>query len=254
MLFGDTSSTRPWANDSRVEIHGPGFSKVVLGPDAAGDWEKYLDLMVASIADNGGRSCVNASGVWVTAHADEIAEALSARLAKIAPLPADDERAQLAPFSDARLARAISNTIDGELAEPGARDVTAAHRAGPRVVEFEGCTYLLPTVLRCERDHSLANREFLFPFASVVEVRPEEIPAALGHTLVVSAITEDRALIQRLTTSPRVGRLNLGPIPTPQIRWDQPHEGNLFDHLYARRAFQSLLPAIPQQPGRAARV
>ena len=38
--------------------------------------------------------------------------------------------------------------------------------------------------------------------------------------------------------SPLVGRLNLGAIATNQIRWDQPHEGNLFDHLYARRAFQ----------------
>jgi hypothetical protein len=35
-----------------------------------------------------------------------------------------------------------------------------------------------------------------------------------------------------------VGRLNLGGIPTCKISWDQPHEGNLFDHLYARRAFQ----------------
>jgi hypothetical protein len=23
-----------------------------------------------------------------------------------------------------------------------------------------------------------------------------------------------------------------------KIAWDQPHEGNLFEHLYARRAFQ----------------
>jgi hypothetical protein len=29
-----------------------------------------------------------------------------------------------------------------------------------------------------------------------------------------------------------------------QIQWDQPHEGNLFDHLYARRAFQRTLQAI----------
>ena len=35
-----------------------------------------------------------------------------------------------------------------------------------------------------------------------------------------------------------VDRLNVGPIPTWQLSWDQPHEGNLFDHLYARRAFQ----------------
>ena len=38
--------------------------------------------------------------------------------------------------------------------------------------------------------------------------------------------------------SPHVDRLNLGPIPTNQIGWDQPHEGNLFDHLYGRRAIQ----------------
>ena len=35
-----------------------------------------------------------------------------------------------------------------------------------------------------------------------------------------------------------VGRLNIGPIATNHIQWDQPHEGNLFDHQYARPAFQ----------------
>jgi hypothetical protein len=29
-----------------------------------------------------------------------------------------------------------------------------------------------------------------------------------------------------------------------QIQWDQPHEGNLFDHFCARRAFQRTLEAI----------
>ena len=28
----------------RIEVHGPGFSKIVLGPDCVGDWEKYLDF------------------------------------------------------------------------------------------------------------------------------------------------------------------------------------------------------------------
>lgn len=245
MLFGDASSTRPWAQDPRIEIHGPGYSKIVLGPDASERWEDYLDVIVASILENGGRSCVNASGVWVTAHADEIAEALAARLAKVVPLRAEDERAEIAPFTSAGLARRISEMIDGELEEPGAREVTAAARGGPRLMEFQSCAYLLPTILRCEREHPLANREFLFPFASVVEVPVDEIPGALGSTLVVTAITEDRRLIQRLTSSPLVGRLNLGAIPTTRIRWDQPHEGNLFEHLHARRAFQSALAATP---------
>ena len=44
--------------------------------------------------------------------------------------------------------------------------------------------------------------------------------------------------MQRLLDSPLLHRLNLGPIPTPHVTFDQPHEGNLFEHLYARRALQ----------------
>jgi hypothetical protein len=37
-----------------------------------------------------------------------------------------------------------------------------------------------------------------------------------------------------------IGRLNLGPVPTSVLQWDQPHEGNIFTHLYQQRAFQKL--------------
>ena len=36
---------------------------------------------------------------------------------------------------------------------------------------------------------------------------------------------------------PDIGRLNLGPVPTSALHWDQPHEGNIFTHLYQQRAF-----------------
>ena len=85
MVFGDVGSTKRWKSDPRVEVHGPGWSKVVIGPDLADDWERYIDVIVESISNNGGRSCVNASGVWVTRHADRIAEALAARLAQVTP-------------------------------------------------------------------------------------------------------------------------------------------------------------------------
>jgi hypothetical protein len=64
------------------------------------------------------------------------------------------------------------------------------------------------------------------------------MPDAIGRTLVVSAVTSDRRFIDALMASPNVDRLNVGPIPTYQISWDQPHEGNLFEHLYRQRAFQ----------------
>ena len=239
MVFGDVSSTRQWQGDPRIEVHGPGYSKIVIGEDCADDWEQYIDVMVSSILENSGRSCINASGVWTPSHAAEIAEALAVRLAAVAPRDATDERAQIAPFANAALAGRISQTIDGELDDETARDVTAAYRQGPRLATFQDCAYLLPTIVLCDSPaHPLANREFLFPFASVVPVKHDAIPRALGPSLVLTAITHDRKLIARLLASPGVGRLNLGAIPTQRISWDQPHEGNLFDHLYARRAFQ----------------
>jgi hypothetical protein len=241
LLFGDSSTTGAWSNDPRVEIHGPGYSKIIIGADCVDDWEQYLDVIVASIADNGGRSCVNASAVWTPAHADEISKALAKRLAQIVPRAADDEHAQLAPFVDPNVAARINAIIEQGLTEPGARDVTAAYRDGDRLVNWNNCSYLLPTVIRSEHDHPLAMKEFLFPFASVLQVDQEQIPSHLGPTLVVTALTKDPRLIQTLVNSPRIDRLNIGALPTNQVSWDQPHEGNLFDHLYARRAFQQAI-------------
>jgi len=174
--------------------------------------------------------------VWTPRHADEIAEALAERLAKIVPRAADDEDAKIAPFVDPQVATRINSIIDQHL--DGARDVTAAHRDGKRLAVWNNCSYLLPTVIRCEADHTLAAKEFLFPFASVVQVNQNEIASVLPPSLVVTAITKDPQLIQTLVASPHVDRLNIGAMPTNQVSWDQPHEGNLFDHLYGRRAFQ----------------
>ena len=209
---------------------------MILGEDQADNWDQYIDVIAASVADNSGRSCVNASAVWTPRHAEEIAEALAQKLASIQPKPADDPAAQLAPFADPNIARRISVIIDDGLTEPGARETT---KHGARVVEFGSCTYLMPTIVHCKSpEHPLANREFLFPFAAVVECPQSEVIRRIGPTLVVTALTNDEEFRRELLASPHMGRLNFGPIPTNRISWDQPHEGNLFDHLYARRAFQ----------------
>ena len=248
MVFGDVGSTKRWKASGHVEVHGPGYSKVVIGPDLADQWEQYIDVIAESMSNNGGRSCVNASGVWVTKHADKIAEALAKKLSSVIPRSADDPEAVLAPFADPDTAKRISATIDGDMATEGtestegkrtARDVSAELR-GDRVASAHGGTYLLPTVIRCDASHPLANREFLFPFASVVEVPASAMPECLGSSLVVTCISNDPAFRARFVASPHVDRLNFGPLSTTQIGWDQPHEGNLFEHLYARRAIQRL--------------
>jgi hypothetical protein len=242
MVFGDVGSTKRWKADGRVEVHGPGYSKVVIGPDVADQWEQYIDVIAESMSNNGGRSCVNASGVWVTKHADAIAEALAKKLSSVIPRSADDPEAVLAPFADSETAKRISATIDGDMAgEAGtARDISASVRGTDRVATAHGGTYLLPTVIRSDANHPLANREFLFPFASVVEVPAADLPDVLGPSLVVTCISNDPAFRARFVASPHVDRLNFGALSTTQIGWDQPHEGNLFEHLYARRAIQRL--------------
>ncbi|RKU16468.1 aldehyde dehydrogenase [Candidatus Poribacteria bacterium] len=235
MLFGGGSTVAPWVNTPRVEIHGPGRSKVIIHEDGQNNWERYLDLIVESVAKNGGRSCINASGVWVTAHGREIAEAVAERLARIEPKPLDHPEAGIAAWANPKSAHGISSLIDRHLKELGATELTT----GDRVVELDGCTFLRPTVIWCDdAEHPLANIEFPFPFVSVVEVPPTQLVEAIGETLVATAITEDTSLTRDLIATPLIDRLNLGAIPTNQISWDSPHEGNLFEHLYRQRAFQ----------------
>ena len=239
MVFGGESTVGPWRSDPRIEIHGPGRSKVLLGADVVDEWEEYTDVMVDSVAENGGRSCINASGVWVPSRGREIAEGLAERLVKVEPLALDDPEAPLAAFSNPVIAQKLSDLIDTQLKQERAEDVTARVRGGsPRLVEVDGCTFLRPTVIWCEdRKHPLANAEYLFPFVSVVQVPHEELADAIGPTLVASCITDDEELSRRLLDCGDVDRLNLGPVKTNQISWDQPHEGNLFEFLYRQRSF-----------------
>jgi len=239
MLFGGSATTKPYADDPRVEVHGPGYSKIILGDDAADGWESYLDVMVSSILANGGRSCINASGVWTPRNGRAIAEAIAKKLAEVEALPADDPDAQIAAFANPGAAEMMSQSIDQMLLAAGAVDLTEAARGSSRLVRRGRVAYLLPTVIWCEdREHPLSNKEYLFPFASVVECPVKDLPQQVGPTLVATVISKEESLIGSLMAASHVDRLNIGPVPTYQLSWDQPHEGNLFEHLYRRRAFQ----------------
>ena len=238
LLFGGGATVAPWLHDPRVSVHGPGRSKVILGEDLVDRWEEFLDVILVSIAANGGRSCVNASGVWTPAYGREIAEAIARRLAEIEARPLSDPEARIAAFANPAAAAGISGLIDVRLRGGGAEDLTAGLRGG-RLVELDGLTFLNPTLVWCESpDHPLANTEYLFPYSSVVEAPQAEVVRRIGPSLVVTVLTEDDDLVGELLNSPQVDRLNAGPIPTNRISWDQPHEGNMFDQLYRQRAFQ----------------
>src|SRR6058998_1702483 len=87
LIFGGSATVEQYKGNPRVQAHGPGFSKILLGDDQVDHWQKYLDVMVDSVLVNSGRGCINCSGIWVSRHAREIAEALAERMRPVAPLP-----------------------------------------------------------------------------------------------------------------------------------------------------------------------
>jgi acyl-CoA reductase-like NAD-dependent aldehyde dehydrogenase len=237
MIFGSAKTVEQYRGNPRVQVHGPGFSKIILGDDCVDDWEDHLDVMAESVAINSGRGCINASAIYASRHTKAIAEALAARLGPIDVKPPQDPEAKLAAFTIPGAAKAIWAQIDGHLKAPGVSHATEPY--GPRFVEGERCGWLRPTVVHCATpEPEIAKAEYMFPFVSVVECPQAKMLEAIGPTLVCSAITDDDAFQRQLIDATNIDRLNLGPIPTTKLDWLQPHEGNIIDFLYRSRALQ----------------
>ena len=240
VVFGGTPTVDRYRGNPRVQAHGPGFSKILLGDDQVDRWEDYLDLMVESVFVNSGRSCINCSGIWASRHTQEIAEAIAQRLAAIRPLPPTHPDAPLAAFTVPGVADAISQSIDADLQAAGVVDVTAKHREGSRLVKEGKADYLLPTVIHVNSpEPAVAKKEYMFPFVTVVECPEAKMIEAIGPTLVCTAITCNDSFKRRLLDAIHVDRLNFGRVPTTQLNWRQPHEGNIVEFLFRARAFQS---------------
>ena len=241
MIFGGPETVQQYAANPGVQVHGPGFSKILLGDDCVDRWPEYLDLMVDSVYRNGGRSCINCSSIYAPRHTEEIATALAERLGPIDVLPPDDPQASLAAFTTKGVAQAVWKMVERDAEEDGTSHATADY--GERLVQHETCAYVRPTVLHCDSPNcSAANKEYMFPLASVVRCPQTEMLASIGSTLVATAITEQESFQRDLIAATHIDRLNLGPIPTPQVDWLQPHEGNLIELLYRSRAIQVFPP------------
>jgi acyl-CoA reductase-like NAD-dependent aldehyde dehydrogenase len=237
LIFGGTATVEQYKGNPRVQAHGPGFSKILLGDDVVDDWRKYLDVMVDSVFVNSGRGCINCSGIWASRHTRAIAEAIAERIGPVEPLPPEDPKSALAAFTVPGQADAVWADIAKDLKAGGTHDLTGKY--GARLVKKERCDYLRPTVVLCDSPEvPIAKKEYMFPFVTVVQCPQEKMLESIGPTLVCSAITADRKWQRQLIDATHIDRLNLGPLPTIQLNWLQPHEGNIVDFLFRARAFQ----------------
>lgn len=237
MIFGGPQTIQQYEGNPRVQPHGPGYSKILLGDDCVDQWEDHLDMMVDSVLKNGGRSCINCSSIYASRHTKEIAAALAERLGPIEVLPPEDPQAELAAFTIEGVGPAIWSAIEADIENPETTHMTEKY--GERLVEKPPVAYLRPVVLHCASPEApAANKEYMFPAVSVVECPQDKMLSAIGPTLVGTAVTNDESFRADLIDATDIDRLNLGAIPTPQLDWLQPHEGNLIEFLYRNRAVQ----------------
>ncbi len=240
MIFGGTATVERYKGNPRVQAHGPGFSKILLGDDVVDDWEEYLDLMADSVYLNSGRGCINCSGIWASRHTQEIAEALAERLGPIEPYCRRKIRSPAWRRSRCPARRpAVWKAIDADLHEAGV-ETCHGSQYGPRLVEMERCGYLRPTVVHCESPAPADRQEGIH-----VPVRHgRQVPAGANARIDRSDAglhgdhRTTKAFSRRLTDATHIDRLNIGPIPTIKLDWLQPHEGNIVEFLFRARAYQ----------------
>ena len=198
--------------------------------------------MVDSVFLNSGRGCINCSGIWASRHTREIADALAqtagggrSRCRRTIPTPA--WRRSPCRAWPRRSRRRSTPTCKA----PGVTDVTAKHRDGAAVVKQGRADYLLPTVVHCESPDAADREEGIH-----VPVRHRgRVPGSdrcskrSARRWSAPRSPATRSSARQLIDAVHIDRLNLGPVPTIQLNWLQPHEGNLIDFLFRARAFQT---------------
>jgi acyl-CoA reductase-like NAD-dependent aldehyde dehydrogenase len=230
MAYGGEDVMRKYAALSSMLPQGPGRSKILLTADV--DWRDHVDVIVASISADGGRACVNTTAVFVEGDPTPIAQAVAERLAAIPSLPPEDEGAALpvAPLADAQ-------KLEQYLLAKAAG--TVPWLGGDGIVDElgDGSAVLRPAVHQLDRpDAEQAGVELPFPCVWVAPWTVEAGLEPLKQTLVLTAITHDTGLVDRLVADPTVSNVYLGDHPTHWIEPGIPHDGYLAEFLMRTKA------------------
>jgi acyl-CoA reductase-like NAD-dependent aldehyde dehydrogenase len=230
MVYGGEEVVRKYGTDPTVLLQGPGRSKILLTADV--DWREYLDVVVSSVSYHGGTGCVNTTAVFVEGDPAPLAEALAERLSALPSLPPEDDKAVL-PVQPAESARAFEAYLLRKAAG------TRAVLGGSGVVDElgDGSAVLRPAVHQLDDPTApQAGVELPFPCVWVAPWTRAAGPDPLRHTLVLTAVTHDATLVDRLMDEPTIRNVYLGDRPTYWIAPGVPHDGYLADFLMRNKA------------------
>jgi acyl-CoA reductase-like NAD-dependent aldehyde dehydrogenase len=225
VVYGGQDVVDRYAGDPSVLPQGPGRSKLLLAADV--DWREHLDVIVASVSDHAGTGCVNTTAVFVEGDPAPLCAALAERLSALPSAPPEDEKAVL-PVQPVESARGIAAHLRARAA--GARPWLGAADVVDEL--GDGSAVLRPAVHQLDRpDAPLADLELPFPCVWVAPWRPSDGVSPLRDSLVLTALTGDASLVDRLVREPTIGNVYLGDQPTYRMGPGLPHDGYLAEFL-----------------------
>jgi acyl-CoA reductase-like NAD-dependent aldehyde dehydrogenase len=231
LVYGGADVAAKYSGDRRVFVNGPGRAKMLL--TAEQDWRDHLDVIIDSISRLGGMACVNTTAVLIEGDPTALACAIAERLRTIEALPPEDERAVLPtqPLASARaMAGFLAARSAGATSMLGAEQIVAD--LGDGRAALRPAVHVLP-----EPDLEKLNTELAFPCVWVSSwARPNGIEA-LRHSLVVTALTDDDALVGELLDEPTIANVYRGPVPTYFTAAGLPHDGFLAEFLMRTKGF-----------------
>lgn len=220
LLFGGADTVNKYHGNPQVEVHGPGCSKIIIGPDKVDSWRDYLDVMRASVMNGSGRGCIACSAIYAPGEiAEELATALCELIGDTQVRKLDDPEAQLAAFGSPKGAENVLGLMRKYVAQGEGRFVTPEE---DRAVVCGPYSVLRPVVAYLHKvpaPGELSASKFEIPAPAVLVVNSDGYPLeqVIGSTLVCTAITDDASLLNRLADSGRISRLNRRAIPTTMI-------------------------------------
>ncbi len=245
IIFGDETTTRRYANKTKIKTYGPGRSKIILDTNYVKQYDSsdICDMIIGSTLFDGGKSCINASSLLVVGKnaetvAEDIAFEIAVELANIIPQDIFSEKAKLAAFVDNNLAKKINRFIESNKGRD--IDLVEKVRETSRLQVLNDVYYLLPSVFLCEngKNSRLFGLELPFPFLTINTIEDyEQSYDYIKRSLVISLLSESANYARKILELPHVEKLYLQEL-TCGINPAEPHEGFPSEFLFRSKAYR----------------
>ncbi|MBF6300047.1 aldehyde dehydrogenase family protein [Nocardia amamiensis] len=225
IVYGGQDVVDKYGGSTRVLTQGPGRSKILVTADV--DWRDKVALIAESVSHLGGTACTCTTAVLVEGDPEPLARALAAELAGIPSLPAEHPDAILTvqPTESVAAMDRYLRQVAGD-ARPLLGGDTIVDEVSPGAAVLRPAVHLV--------DSSSAPQlavELAFPCVWVGPWSPSDGLGPLRHSLVLTAMTERRDLIDTLLDEPTITNLYLGDNPTTWLRPGVPHDSYLGEFL-----------------------